>query len=280
MSGAPDTGAGPLGIIAGGGALPAVLAAAVMDKGRSVFVLAAEGIAAPPGPGVPHQKLPFGALGRAFRALKTAGCREVCFAGKFSRPGRGARLRPDLAALMFLWRNWGVLRRGDDAIHRAIASAFLAEGLTVVSPLAAAPALAAPSGTLTVRAPGSVWLDAFPAALAAAKAHGASDAGQAIVFKDGRAIAHETRGGTDAMLAGLDAGARGGVLVKAMKPHQLTLIDPPAIGVDTIERCAAKGLAGVLVEAGGTLVIDRDAVRRAADGKGLFVVAVAPEPAA
>ncbi|MEE8245843.1 MAG: UDP-2,3-diacylglucosamine diphosphatase LpxI, partial [Alphaproteobacteria bacterium] len=70
---------------------------------------------------------------------------------------------------------------------------------------------------------------------------------------------------------------RGGVLVKLTKPGQDRRLDLPTIGVTTVETAARAGLRGIAVEAGSALVIDHDAVARAADQAGLFVVGIALE---
>ena len=67
-------------------------------------------------------------------------------------------------------------------------------------------------------------------------------------------------------------GALEGVLVKLTKPGQERRVDMPTIGVRTVENAAAAGLAGIAVEAGGALIVDGEAVARAADAHGLFVI--------
>jgi UDP-2,3-diacylglucosamine hydrolase len=112
------------------------------------------------------------------------------------------------------------------------------------------------------------------------KTLGRLDIGQGAVVVDGLVLAVEAQEGTDAMLARCALlpealrgvpGARRGVLVKWPKPIQERRVDLPTIGVRTIENAAAAGLAGVAGEAGGVLVLDREAVIAAADRLGLFV---------
>ena len=69
-------------------------------------------------------------------------------------------------------------------------------------------------------------------------------------------------------------GNQGGVLAKAMKPDQIRHVDPPVVGMSTIESAAAAGIEGIVIEAGATVVVDRDAVAAAADAAGLFVIGV------
>jgi len=125
-------------------------------------------------------------------------------------------------------------------------------------------------------APGEATSDLAAAAgrlaLEAARQHGASGQGQAIIFANGRTVAAETKAGTDAMLKGVDPlAAKGGLLVKSMAPGQLVSMDPPAIGCHTVELAAAAGLAGILVEAGHSVIVQPQAVKAAADAAGLFV---------
>ena len=118
----------------------------------------------------------------------------------------------------------------------------------------------------------------------------AGDAGQVETHGvgDGRAgLAVEAQEGTDAMLrrvADLPPALRGsaeapqGVLAKAPKPIQDRRIDMPTIGLATVQRAAKAGLAGIVGEAGGVLVLDREQVIAEADALGLFILGVAHDP--
>ena len=112
-----------------------------------------------------------------------------------------------------------------------------------------------------------------------ASALGRLDVGQGVIVQKGVVLALEAVEGTDAMLeraAALRLEQRGGVLVKMKKPQQERRVDLPTIGEATVVRAAAARLAGIAVEAGGTLVVDRPAVIAAADAAGLFVVGIPP----
>jgi DUF1009 family protein len=120
-------------------------------------------------------------------------------------------------------------------------------------------------------------------AFAIVKALGALDVGQAAVVCEGLALAVEAAEGTDRMIervTTLREALRGtpqdrrGVLVKALKPTQDAKTDMPVIGVATVERAAAAGLAGIGLEAGGALIVDKAAVAARADALGLFVTGV------
>lgn len=264
-----------LGIVAGAGEMPRQIVQACERARRPFFVVAIEEFALPIDAAVPHKRVPISKIGASIAALRGAGCVEVAFAGKLQRPdGRGVKLRPDLGGLEFLLRLFGSLSRSDDRLHRAIHAMFKSRGLTVVSPLQAAPELAARNGCLTYTRPSDELAATFPAALAIAKQHGKTKQGQAVVVEGGEVIAREARAGTDAMLASLNSvRKRGGILVKAMAPTQLQTIDPPAIGVNTVEAVAKAGLAGILIEAGRSVIVDEPRVRARADELGVFVFA-------
>jgi len=262
-----------LGIVAGGGDLPLEVARAAAAAGRNVFIMAvsefAEDIPAP----FVHERNSIAKFGRSIAALRRHGCTDLVFVGHFARPrDKNLKIRPDLQALWFLFSNFGVLRRSNDGIHRAFASTFERRGFRVLSPLQVVPSLAAKQGYLTDTHASPEVEAGFADALAAARAHGTTGQGQAVILRGNQTIAAETRAGTDAMLKGLDMNAaQGSVLVKSMSPDQLPTMDPPAIGVQTIELAAAIGLAGVIVEAGKSVIVRPDRVKAAADEAGIFV---------
>jgi DUF1009 family protein len=263
-----------LGIVAGAGEMPRHIVRACTAAQRPFFLVAVDEFAESFEASVPHIRSPISKIGRTLAALKANGCVDVVFCGKLQRPdGKGVKLRPDWGGLVFLARLAGTLERSDDLLHRTIARMLAARGMTVVSPLDVAPGLMAKAGCLSATQPDGVARASFGNALHLAKQHGATRQGQAVVVRAGEVIAREARAGTDAMLESLAGSGVGGVLVKAMAPTQLVTIDPPTIGVSTVVNAAKAGLAGILVEAGRSVVVDEAAVRAKADELGLFVCA-------
>lgn len=264
-----------IGIIAGAGELPLQIARACAAHSRQYHVIAVDEFARTIPSSMSHTRIEISKLGACIRELRGTGCVEVVFAGKFARPrDRKIRLRPDWQAMLFLATNFGVLRRTDDGIHRAIATTLLSYGFRVVSPLDAAPELGARHGCLARREPNAAQQAMFQDALIAAKGHGISRQGQAIVYADGKIFAREGKAGTDAMLQSLPASIPpNSILVKAMAPNQLPTMDPPAIGEDTVQIAAKAGLVGILVEAGRSIVVDPERVGALADEMGIFVYA-------
>lgn len=265
-----------LGLIAGGGGLPLAVAETLRREGRGVYVIRLRGMADAALAAFPGEEAGLGELGACLRALRRAGCADVCLAGQVRRPDFGA-LKPDLAALKHLPQILAAAGRGDDALLRAVLGVFEAEGFHVEGPAQAAPALLLEEGPLGRLVPDEGARTDAAAALEGARQLGLTDVGQAAVARGGRIVASEDAEGTDAMLARCAAGASGlpaGVLAKAAKPGQDRRVDLPTIGVATLERAAAAGLAGVAGEAGAVLVVDKPAVAAAADRLGLFVIGV------
>ena len=269
-----------LGILAGGGSLPTRLVQACQASGRPCFVLALEGQAEPGSiAGVEHAWLPFGAAAKALAILREAAVQELVFAGPVRRPSLGD-IRPDWRAAKFL-ASLSMKGLGDDGLLRAIAEEFQKEGFQVVSVDQVLGGLLASLGPLGRLEADSAAMADIKRGMAVARALGEADVGQAVVVQQGVVLGVEAVEGTDALLAraaGLRLAGQGGVLVKIAKPQQDRRVDQPTIGVATVEAAAAAGLRGIAVEAGGTLVVDREAVARAADDAGLFVVGVTVEP--
>ena len=256
-----------LGIVAGGGPLPRLVAAAAAARGRRVFTLGLNGIT--DRDTRVDRSVPLGSLGMALDALRRAEVGEVVLAGPVPRP-RLADLRPDFRAARLLAQVM-LGRIGDDAALRAVVAAIEGEGLRVIGADAVAPELVAPAGTLGRVAPDALAFAGLPAGIAGCRELG--DAGQAVVVRAGEVGGREGRGGTDELLAGMAPGG-GGILVKLPKPHQDRRVDLPTIGPRTIGLAAAAGLQGVFVEAGGTLLVDRVATVELADRAGLFVFGI------
>jgi DUF1009 family protein len=265
--------AGKLGILAGGGELPAQLIEACRRNGREVFVLAFEGHTPATVAGVAHAWIRLGAAGSAFETLKQAGVAELVMAGGVTRPSL-AELRPDLRTARWL-ATTGARALGDDGLLSAVVRSLEAEGFGVVGVDEILKHLLAEAKVYGRLAPDAQAEADIQRGIAVAGALGAADVGQGVVVQQGIVLAVEAAEGTDALLrrAGeLRRDGPGGVLVKIKKPGQEHRADLPTIGKRTVEAAAAAGLRGIAVEAGGTLVVDGDTLGAAADAAGLFVV--------
>jgi hypothetical protein len=268
-----------LGILAGGGALPGLVAEAAAAAGRPVFMVGLSNFA---DPAVlarwPHTVLRITAAGRILAALREAGCQDLVLIGPVRRPSL-LDLRPDAEGARILARIGRAAFAGDDGLLGAVLRVLAEEGFRVIGAHEVLQAVLAPAGLLTRTAPDPVALADIGRGVAVARALGGVDVGQGCVVQQGIVLAVEAAEGTDAMLsrcAALARPGRGGVLVKLPKPGQERRADLPTIGVDTVQHAAAAGLRGVAFEAEGTILADRAAAIAAADAAGLFLIGLDP----
>ena len=273
-----------LGLIAGGGSLPAMVADHCRDAGRDYFVIRLAGFADEAMRLHPGADVGLAQLGKCMKLLRQEGCKAVCFAGKVDRPDF-SKLVPDMRGMAALPGVIAAARKGDDALLRRIVHEFEKEGFVIEGADQVEGGLTLPHGPLGRHTPRAEHEGDIQKALQVAREIGRLDVGQGAVVCDGLVLAVEAQEGTDAMLrrvADLPAALRGsperprGVLAKAPKPIQETRVDLPTIGLGTVQRAARAGLAGIVGEAGRLLVVDRDAVIAMADDLGLFIFGVEP----
>jgi DUF1009 family protein len=265
-----------LGVLAGRGRLPAQVIAAARAGGIEVFVLAFDGETEPElVRDLPHRWVPLGAVGRAIDALRAAHVEDVVLIGAMHRPALTS-LGLDRRGMQLLAR-LGLRRRGDDQLLRLIVEELESEGFRVVGADTLIDDALVPEGPLTALAPDADALRDIALGVEVAARLGDLDIGQAAVVQQGLVLGVEAIEGTDGLLercAGLRRAGRGGVLVKLKKPGQERRADLPTIGPDTVRLAAETGIAGIAVQAGHCLVIERDRTISTADRAGLFVVGV------
>jgi DUF1009 family protein len=271
-----------VGIIAGGGALPAEVARGLAAQGLEPFVLIVEGEISSEAvlASFPHETLALEKVGSLVGVLRRHGVTHVVLAGEIKRRPRLAAMRitPGLLAIVPLLV--AALARGDDGLLKIVVRGLEARGFAVLGAHQVVPDLIAAEGALTRKAPSAADRRDLEAAYEAARAIGALDIGQGAVAIGGRAIALEGIEGTNGLLErvrelrghGRLAGKTGGVLVKCAKPGQELRADMPAIGPQTVELAHAAGLAGIGVEAGRSLVMEGPEMVTRADALGLFIV--------
>jgi DUF1009 family protein len=274
-----------LGLIAGGGELPRAVAEAAKAVGRDVFVVPLIGSVTEDWINAfPHEFFSPGEPGRIIKAMKAHGVQDVLLCGRVDRP-KFNEMKLDAKGMLLLPKAIAAAKKGDDSLLRFIVGICEDGGLSAISVADAAPALVAQEGALGRRAPGAEHRADIEQALRIVHALGALDVGQAAVVCEGLALSVEAAEGTDAMLARIPnlreslrgtADRKRGVLVKALKPTQDAKTDMPVVGVETVKKAHAAFLAGIAVEAGAALILDKAAVAAEADRLGLFVVGVKP----
>jgi DUF1009 family protein len=280
--------AGPLAIIAGGGALPAEVAAAAARQGP-VVVFPIRGFAdrdfSAYGGETVRLYDPVGTVA----AIKRHGASTVVLLGGVVKPSAGAVIE-SLQATRKREEIQAILEGGDDNVLRGVIRFLESNGLTVVGLDAVAPELMAGPGALSTARPDPSATQDIEIGRALIAALGAFDVGQAVVVARRRVLGIEAVEGTDALLRRVRdqrrkgliglwrrrgraavAESEGGVLVKLAKPGQDRRADLPAIGPSTFRNAAAAGLAGVAVGAGQVLIIEREKTLATADRLGLWL---------
>ncbi|MCF6273007.1 MAG: UDP-2,3-diacylglucosamine diphosphatase LpxI [Rhodobacteraceae bacterium] len=267
-----------LGIIAGGGVLPRLVAEDCAVRGQPYVVVHFKGVELDWLTDHPTIKASFEKPGKMFAALKKSGVSTVTMGGGMGRP----RLNPlkfDATGLRLASVVMNAMKNGDNSTLKIIAALFEAEGFTVIGVHEALPALLATAGIPTQAQPSAEDKKDASRAQEIVEALGAVDVGQGAVVAQGLCLGLETLQGTDAMLRFITAnpprlpdrkGSRG-LLLKRPKPGQDMRLDMPAIGPDTFDAIAAAGLSGVVVQAGKTLILDQEKTLSRANELGLFL---------
>ncbi len=274
---------GRLAIIAGSGKLPLFLAEAAREAGENPFVLRLKNESDDLWHGFDNAVIGVGDMAGLSALFRQHDIRRVVMSGAVKRRPAFGEIRVNLKSLLKLpMALKTLLAGGDDAVLRMVISLIEAQGCEVLGAHEILPGLLATVGPLGAVSPDSDDERDIERAADAAETLGRLDVGQGAVSVGGRIVALEGVEGTDAMLArvrdlrseGRISRRRKGVLVKLCKPQQDLRADLPTIGVSTVENAKAAGLAGIAVEAGRALVVEREAMVAAADAAGLFVVGI------
>jgi UDP-2,3-diacylglucosamine hydrolase len=191
-------------------------------------------------------------------------------AGQVKHTKLFADIMPDLTLLGVLMK---LKAKNTDALISGVADVLRDNGVELVDSTALLEPLMARKGVLTRRPPTSDEQADLNVGYRVADAVAGLDIGQTIVVKSAAVVAVEAMEGTDAVIAraGQLAGP-GSCVVKVAKPNQDMRFDVPVVGVSTIEAMKAAGATLLSVDAGKTLMIDGDAITRAADEAGIAII--------
>ena len=264
----------PVGLVAGEGKGPRILVKALKARGREVVAVtfSEEQAVRLREAGARVTRLRLGQFGKLLKTFKAAGVQEVCLLGKIEKPRALREALPDLRAVL-LWRR--LSSRNDDAILREVCREFEREGLRVVSPATLLPELLTPEGVLTRRAPSREEWEDIRFGLSLAREIGRLDIGQCVAVKDRMVVAVEAMEGTDETIRRAGRLRRGVVVVKVMKPTQDPRLDLPAAGADTVRVMREAGARVLALEAGRSLLFEREEALRLAEEAGIAIVGVA-----
>lgn len=256
-----------LAIIAGTGALPREIAAHLEEEPLICAMAGSE-------PDMVKQHLDFRIeqLGTFILYLREKGVTELCMAGAVKRPPIDPSAI-DAATMPLVPIMLKAIGSGDDGALRAMIGIFENAGLTVRAAHEIAPILLMEEGIPTAAKPGELDKPDVERGAEIVGLMAQGDIGQACVIRARQAIAIEGAFGTDWMLQSLTErpDGQGGLLFKAPKPGQDTRADLPTMGPETVRGAAQAGLAGIVLQAGGVIVLDRDEVIAECNRLGLFL---------
>jgi DUF1009 family protein len=271
----------PVGVIAGGGAMPFAVAESLATRGIATVLFPLRGACDPVRvEKFRHRWISVGQLGRATRLFREEGCRDLIFIGTLMRPSL-SEIRFDIKTLRLLGNVIRAFRGGDDHLLSGVGRLLEQDGFRMVGIKDVAPDLLMPEGCITRAWPSSNGTTDIERGRAVLAALGPFDIGQAVVVIDGHVVAVEDIEGTDGLLqrvarlrseGRIRAASGRGVLVKAPKSGQDLRFDLPTIGPRTVEGVAAAGLSGIAVIAGNTIAAEPQAMIELADAKYLFVI--------
>ena len=204
-----------------------------------------------------------GELGKIINLLLEEDVKSALFIGGISKRHFFSKARPDARALKVLSR---LRDKKDDAILRAIAEEVEGAGIRVESPVPFLEENMAPKGCWTERKPTEREKKDICFGWRIAKSVGRLDVGQSVVVRDQIVLAIEAIEGTDETIRRGGSLGRGDVVVvKVCKPKQDLRLDLPVIGPETVKILKEARASALAVEAGKTIVIDKEKVIREAD---------------
>jgi len=264
-----------IGLIAGDGTLTFLLTAHLRNRRHPVVAVGHRGLTRGDLESAADrfQWVNIGQLGGIIDFLKKEGVRRAVFIGGVSKQhffSPGSQVQPDERALQVLAR---LKDRKDDAILRAIAGEMEKEGIRVISPAIFLKKEMADKGCWTRRKPTEREEKGVLFGWNMAKKMGRLDIGQCLVVKDQMVLAVEAIEGTDETIRRGGRLGKGEVMVvKVCKPRQDRRLDLPVIGPTTVQTLEEGGATALVVEAGKTIVVDKEEVIRLANEKGICLI--------
>ena len=278
-----------LGLIAGNGRFPFLLLDAARAQGHEVVVAAIREETdaemdhrATADPGITVHWLSLGELSRLIETFRQEDVHRAVMAGQVKHKQIFSSIRPDwrLAKLLLNLRT-----RSTDMLLGAVAKVLADEGIELISSTAFLEPLLAQEGVLTERSPDAEEQKNIAYGLQVAHSVAGFDIGQTVVVAAQACVAVEAMEGTDAAIerAGKLMSSLAGdastlerrlTVVKVAKPNQDMRFDVPVIGIATIDVMARAGASCLSVEAGRTLLFDRDELVKRANQAGIAIVAM------
>lgn len=262
------------GLIAGNGRFPFLVLEGARSQGIDMAVIALKEEASPELENLAKRLhwVSLGELSKAIALMQEEGVKRAVMAGQVKHNKIFSTIRPDwkLAKVLF-----SLPRKNTDSLIGAVAKVLEEEGIQLVdSTLFLKPLLPEP-GVLTRRAPNEQEAADISYGLGVARHLASMDIGQTVVIADLACVAVEAMEGTDETIARAARFAEGKslVVVKVSKPKQDMRFDVPVVGLPTVETMRQTGATALAVDAGRTLLFDREKLIEVADGAGIAIQA-------
>lgn len=273
-----DAVTGNWGLIAGNGDFPFLVLEGARSRGIEMAVIAIREEASPNLERAAKRLhwVSLGELSRAIELLHSEGVKRAVMAGQVKHNKIFSSIRPDwrLAKLLF-----SLNTKNTDALIGAIARVLEDEGIELVDSTAFLGPLLPKTGVLTKRAPDDSERADIEYGRHIALQIAGLDLGQTVVIRDRACVAIEAMEGTDETVerAGRIAGGQRIVVVKVSKPKQDMRFDVPVVGRRTIDVMKQANATALAIDAGRTLLFERDELIQAADTVGIAIEAFAVE---
>ncbi len=262
-----------LGIIAGGGHLPLLIAEECKQRGIPYHLFPIQNqfdpaLMAP----YPHTVIEWGQVSNALDLFRDHHVNTLVMAGGVKRPSF-SDLKMDMKGIKWI-AHIGKNAFGDDGLLSGLADLLAQEGFKIVGSQDILPRIKTKEGVLTHHSPSSLNTTDIIKGTIIAHTLGKLDVGQSVILENGVVLGVEGIEGTAALIDRCHALKRlekGGVLVKACKPQQSKQVDLPTIGPDTIDQIVKAGLDGIAIEAEKSLILFPEEVIKKANDAGVFI---------
>ncbi len=264
------------GLIAGNGRFPFLVLEGARSQGIEMAVIALKEEASPELEKIAKRLhwVSLGELSKTIELLQQEGVTQAVMAGQVKHNKIFSAIRPDwkLAKVLF-----SLPGKNTDALIGAVARVLEDEGIRLVDSTIFLKPLVPQPGVLTRRAPNEHEADDIAYGIGVARQIAGMDVGQTVVISDRACVAVEAMEGTDETIvrAARIAGGRPLVVVKVSKPGQDMRFDVPVVGLPTIEQMKTAGATALAVDAGRTLLFDREKLIDLADAAGIAIEAIA-----
>ena len=275
---AADANTGAWGLIAGNGSFPFLVLEGARSRGIDMAVIAIREEASPALAQVAKRLhwISLGELSRGIELLHQEGVKRAVMAGQVKHNKIFSAIRPDwrLAKLLL-----SLPSKNTDSLIGGVARVLEDEGIQLVNSTEFLGALLAQTGVLTPRAPDATESADMEYGRQIARQIAGLDLGQTVVIRDRACVAVEAMEGTDETIerAARIAGGQRLVVVKVSKPRQDMRFDVPVIGLKTIEVMRRANATALAIDAGRTLLFEREALIAAATEARIAIQAFAPE---